>query len=201
MWTIVLVAFGAANLVENGGFESGNTCPAGWEACTTDAVRIDAGAGTNDSRALCIGMEEKTAYGYGQGYFSKPIPVEPGVEYEVSAAVKSEGPNAILFVKGFATIDGVEREVYTKHKEAHFDRYLEMGPYTTLTFRFHPRHPKYRIEHVKVWLYAYLRPGRVWFDDVSVVPAGPATNEPEPSSEPKTKPLVTDDPHPPLYVR
>lgn len=208
------------NLVTNGAFEKiEGTRPVGWDAffIVHDAkgkeyrpklgetflgscVRWEKESGVEGTGAICIEMDRHTAENYGQGYFSQRIPVEPGTEYEVSADIKSDAPNAILFVKGYGQVEGKWREVYTKHKEAHFDRYLKKGPYSTLTFRFHPRHGAYRIEHVRVWLYAYLKPGRVWFDNVKVTKVGPAKPGPTPSgSKPRPVPPRPADPHPPIY--
>lgn len=221
MLAIALMFLAAPNLVVNGGFEEGaGACPSGWDDCFIvhdkngkelrpkvgetllgSCVRWEPATGVAASRAVCIEMDAPTAEGYGQGYFSKPIAVTPGVEYELTAAVKSDGPNAILFVKGYARVNGAWREVYTKHKEAHFDRYLEKGDYTTETFRFTPRHSKYPVEQVRVWLYAYLKPGRLWCDNVAVTQIGPSMTPPSASKNgARPAPPSTPDEHPPIYV-
>jgi len=220
-----LVSFGqeptAANLVTNGDFEYGEAAPAGWDPFfivhdaggrearptfgTTDrdsCVRWAPGEGMNGSRGVCIEMERGVAEGYGQGYFSAPIPIEPNTEYEVAVSVRSDAPNAMVFLKGYAPVQGESREVYSKHKEAHFGRYLEKGPYTFLRFRAHPRHGTYAVEYVRVWIYAYLRPGHVWFDDVSLSRVGSATiADPPRAPGAPAAPLAPPEPHPPIYVR
>ena len=197
------------NLLVNGDFEQGVDAPLGWEK--PDGVRVQwgKGFGAAGTRGICIEMDEKIAFGYGQGYFSDPIPVETDTEYRLSVDVKSDAPNAIIFIKGYAKVKGRYREVYSHHKEAHFDRYLKKhirtGQFVTQTFTFHPRHQTYQVENVKVWLYGYLKPGRLFFDNVRLEKIGKAKpkTEPEPpkSKRVRSRPPDPDgESSPPIYL-
>lgn len=201
------------NLLANGDLEQAKKLkdkevPVGWEQ--PDGVRVcwGDGLGASGSRGIRIEMDEKIAFGYGQGCFSNPVPVETDTEYQVSVDVKSDAPNAIIFVKGFARVGGRWREVYSKHKEAHFDRYLakhmKSGEFVRQTFSFHPRHDTFQVEHVKVWLYGYLKPGRLWFDNVRLEKVGKAPPESKPAPpEKRRRPRPPDpdgDTSPPIYL-
>ena len=198
-----------ANLVVNGDFEQGKHAPDGWERPDGARVRWEKGVGGGGTRGICIEMDEEVAFGYGQGYFSRPIPVRTDTEYKLSVDVKSDAPNAIVFVKGYAKVRGKYREVYSHHKEAHFDRYLgkhiATGEFVTQGFSFHPRHHTYRVEHVKIWLYGYLRPGKLYFDNVRIETAGKAKAEskPEPPTKKRPRPRPPDpdgESSPPIYL-
>jgi len=195
------------NLVVNGDFEQGTGTPKGWDRPDGVGVRWAKGFGTDGSRGICIEMDRKTATSYGQGYFSKPIPVATDTEYRIGVDVKSDAPNAIVFVKGFAKVQGRYRETYSHHKEVHFDRYLKpyisKGKFVTQKFSFHPRHGKYKVDYVKVWLYGYLRAGKLYFDNVRIEKVGKAKEpKPEPSKKTPLRPKPPDpegDSSPPIY--
>jgi len=194
------------NMATNGDFEKGTSAPKGWDKPDGKRVRWGKGFGKEGSRGLRIEMDQEIAFGYGQGHFSSPIPVEPRTEYRVSVDVRSDNPNAIIFIKGYAKVRGTLREVYSKHKEAHFDRYLAKevgsGQFVHQSFTFHPRHGTYQVEHIKVWLYGYLKPGVLDFDNVRVervgkaeVPAAEKRSTKKPVRAPSTnnsKPIYLD---------
>lgn len=163
---------GPANCVPNGDFEAGREHPEHWRLPEGGRAQWAEGEGAKGSRALRVTLDRATAESYGQGCFSPALRLEPDREYQVSVDVRSDGPNVIVFVKGFATIRGKEREIYTKHKELRLGKDLERGRFRTVRYYVQPRHPSYRIERVKLWLYAYLRPGRAWFDNVRIVEKG-----------------------------
>lgn len=194
------------NLVVNGDFEKGKSTPVGWDKPDGKGVRWGDGLGKEGTRGVCIEMDQETAFGYGQGYFSAPIRIEPDTEYRITVDVKSTAPNAIIFVKGFSKVREKYRETYSKHKEAHFDRYLRpriaSGEFVSQSFTFHPRHGTYPVRHVKVWLYGYLKPGRLWFDNVRIEKVGKAKPpKPEPSKKKPSRPVPDDaDSSPPIYV-
>ncbi|MBN2308924.1 MAG: hypothetical protein JXR94_08145 [Candidatus Hydrogenedentes bacterium] len=200
------------NLAVNGDFEQGTSWPEGWDR--PDGVRVQwgDGLGVDASRGIHTAMDRRTAETYGQGFFSKPIAVDPDTEYTIRVDVKSDAPNAIIFVKGYAKVadtaapKGRYREVYSKHKEAHFDRYLPRGQFATQEFSFAPRHGRFRVEFVRVWLYGYLKPGNLWFDNVVVTKQGAAGPMPKlkpdaPPREPVSTPPDPDgDASPPIYI-
>jgi len=204
------------NLVVNGDFEQGDGAPLGWDKPDGERVRWAAGCGADATRGVCIEMDKEIAFGYGQGYFSNPIPVETDTAYRLSVDVKSDAPNAILFIKGFAKVKGPApakgpewREVYSHHKEAHFDRYLEeyvrSGKFVTQSFTFHPRHSTFEVEHVKIWLYGYLKPGTLCFDNVRLEKVGKAeaAAEPKPARKARPRPRPPDpdgESSPPVYL-
>jgi len=215
------------DLVVNGDFEEGEVppsergkrypvqVPVGWERPDGHRVRWAKGLGVDGSRGICFEMDEKTAYVYGQGYFSDPIPVETDTEYEIRVDVASDAPNAIIFVKGFAEVQGPGgdndvryREVYSHHKEAHFERYLKeytgTGRFATQRFTFRPRHPSFQVKYVKIWLYGYLKPGKLFFDNVRMVRVGkaaPETPPQKPEKPPAPEPSAPEaGPNAPIYV-
>ena len=197
------------NLVVNGDFERGRLSPFGWDRPGGVRVSWQNGIGVDGTRGVCIEMDKRTAEGYGQGYFSKRIPVEAGTVYRLTVDVKSDGPNAILFVKGFARVKMRYREVYSHHKEVHFDRYLKeyirSGRFVTQSFTFSPRHNRYRVGHVKVWLYGYLKPGKLFFDNVQLERVGKrkAETAPKPTEKKSLRPRPPDpdgEASPPIYI-
>ena len=194
------------NLLVNGDLKKGKIVPEGWEKPDGHGVVWDQDLGVEGSKGVSIRMDKKTAFGYGQGYFSNPVRVDPDTEYRVSVDIKSDKPNAIVFVKGFAKVKGRFREVYSKHKEAHFDRYLDKdrvaGRFVNQAFTFHPRHATYRVDHVKVWLYGYLKPGTLCFDNVRVERLGKADEPPPTAPVRKRRPVRLPDSEssPPMYL-
>lgn len=192
-----------ANMAVNGDFEKGTSAPEGWDKPDGKRVRWGKGLGKEGSRGLRIEMDEEIAFGYGQGHFSRPISVEPQTEYRVSVDVRSDSPNAIVFIKGYAKVRGTFREVYSKHKEAHFDRYLAKdvgsGRFVRQSFTFHPRHGTYPVEHIKVWLYGYLKPGTLDFDNVRVERVGKVKVQ-EKSTTKKPAPAPSTNNNKPIYL-
>lgn len=196
------------NLIVNGRLEQGETAPRGWPK--PDGVRVKWGKGygtpppedqegseiIDHGRGICVSMDKQTAEGYGQGYFSPDVSVTPGEVYTVSVDVKSDGPNAIVFVKGFAKVKDEYREVFSHHKEAHFDRYLGLNRFTNIRFAFKPRHPKYRVRFVRVWLYGYLKPGRLYFDNLHMTEGGELSPPFIPKKTGEDKPAPLPEPQP-----
>jgi hypothetical protein len=207
------------NLVVNGDFELPNgpppkpgekvhkfLGPKGWERPDGVKVDWDKRYGTDGTFGIRTQMNRHVAEGYGQGYFSDPIPIRERETYTISVDVKSDAPNAIVFVKGFTRVKGEEREAFSHHKEAHFDRYLKLNEWTNLTFAFRPRHTTYSIDHIKVWLYGYLKPGTLYFDNVMITKGGKLTPNPvpQPPKPTKTPIFIPPDPDgnssPPVYL-
>jgi len=192
------------NLAVNGDFEKGETAPEGWDKPDGTRVRWGGGLGEDGSRGLRFDMDEETAFGYGQGHFSHPVAVDPQTEYRVSVDVRSDQPNAIVFIKGYAKVRDKVREVYSKHKEVHFDRYLGgdvgSGRFVRQSFTFHPRHGAYPVEYVKVWLYGYLKPGTLDFDNVRVERVSKAEPSTDETGKKRPAPMPSTNSNKPIYL-
>jgi hypothetical protein len=74
-----------------------------------------------------------------------------------------------VFVKGYATVAGEEREVYRRQVPPSD---ATDGKWVTITDDMNPQNGRVAVESLRVDLYAYLKPGTVMFDDVIVKAVG-----------------------------
>jgi hypothetical protein len=167
----------AVNLLRGGGFERGRGGhPDGWEAPPKgEGVVWQRGA----RRCIRFDVSKPVAETTGVIYYSDPIPVEPGAYYRVEMDIQTDGPQVIVWAKGYAQVgqprDGKPREVETyRHQKRHYPEGPRGGWEHYRTAPFRPKHPRFAIKTMRVMLYAYLRPGTVRFDNVTVKKAGVA---------------------------
>lgn len=160
------------NLLSGGEFATGaGKRPAGWEAPRKGVVWEKAAR-----RCLRFDVSRSVAATTGVICYSDPIPVEPGAYYRIEMDIQTDGPQVIVWAKGYASIrksdrSNVRTEPAYKHQKRH---YPQAGGgwqhYRTAPFR--PKHPRFAIETLRVMLYAYLKPGTVRFDNVGVRKVG-----------------------------
>lgn len=179
---VALIAAGPAsqpvNLVVNGDFETVDAkthLPAGWTSkhpgnvkCVRDAV--------DGRRGMVIEMTgDRDLMGtYGVDLISDKIAFKPNTRYLCTGAARSDGPKMIVFVKGYATINGREEQVYQMRKEIE-----PSAQWRTFTLDFDVRAAnvfsdfQHRVEYLRITLWAYWPAGTCWYDDIHFEEVGP----------------------------
>jgi len=120
-------------------------------------------------------------------YYSDFFPIEEGKEYILSADIRTEGPVPRPFVKGYALAPDVHGKIARRPFYQRQSRFPTSEQWQTCSMRFAPRAmPAYRgrfeLKWAKVMLYAYLKPGRIYFDNV-VVREAPARGNEQPDAK------------------
>ena len=161
------------NLVPNGTFDKNPSRLVHWDPLPRDRSIQWLDFNPDRGRIIVFTLSKKIAYGTGLLFHSDFIPIEEGKKYKFSVDYKSFGPKPKPFVKGYALFPNAHgkierREIYKKQifeKEVSTD-------WKTITMEFTPQNPiyrgKYEIKWVKVLLYAYLKPGQIYFDNVCI---------------------------------
>jgi hypothetical protein len=162
-----------SNLVPNGTFDKNPSRLVDWEPLPRDGSIECLDFNPDRGRIIVFTLSEKIAYGTGLLFYSGFIPIEEGKKYKFSVDYKSFGPKPKPFVKGYALFPDVHgkterREIYKKQI---FEKEIS-SDWKTITMEFTPQNPiykgKYEIKWVKVLLYAYLKPGQIYFDNVCI---------------------------------
>jgi len=164
-----------ANLVRNGDFTHGQDTPADWDPLPAGVTWVKHPK-PKDKRDKCIRMDvnRKIAESYGMIYYSKPFAIEEGATYRFSVAAKTARPDLKVFIKCYQQFDekwdfkAQAREVYRAPLHVYTPEDNKTG-WNTYTRDFVPytgnrNHPRF----CRVMLYAYLRPGVVYWDDVVI---------------------------------
>jgi len=163
------------NLIKNGDMEKGKDFAEGFVkqhnvAFVPDIEWVD----DPDRPGKCIRFRipKVIAETYGVLCYSPYFEIEPGATYRASVDVKTFGPVPKIFVKTYAEVSpGDWREVYRYHK------YRVPATQTWQTFVTHDFNPAEKVKKLhyrytptrgRVMLYAYLRPGEIFFDNVVV---------------------------------
>lgn len=157
-------------LCVNGGFSKGRELPEGWTVvrpdCAAQVKWLTRPGGPEADKCLAYAMTRETADGTGIAVLSDYLPVEEGAHYRAACEILSRGPKVILFVKGYAEVEGQRREVFN-HQARYYPekpgRWERRG-----TEAFSPQHPLAKVRWLRVMLYAYHPAGEVFFDNVSV---------------------------------
>ena len=165
----------AENLVKNGDFAFGQVDPANWDPLKSGVSWIP-NPDPKDKTDKCIRMDvsRDIAETTGMIYYSHPFAVEEGATYRFSVAARTAGPSLKVFIKcydlfpekwGFAE---QPREVYRAPLHVYLPDDNRAG-WNTYKRDFVPytggvNHPR----SCRVMLYAYLRPGVVYWDDVVI---------------------------------
>lgn len=163
------VAVLSGNLLGNGGFEKGLAPWSISDAASRTGVAVRGGAAVFE-------LERGVAESTGLGLLSEYVPVEKGAHYECRVRVRSDGPNIIVWVKGYAEFAGGtpgERETDPRREVYRHQMYPlkkgSRGPdgwVLAVSDPFRPRHLRHQVGWMRVKLYAYLSPGKVEFDEV-----------------------------------
>ncbi len=140
----------------------------------------------SNNRVVRFILDKQTAETTGVMYYSDFFPIREGAKYRFQCRWRSDGPAVKVFVKCYDYLPGQgrRREVYRSQQNLKGRR----NTWNTHNEDFTPKHTKYSPRWGRVMLYAYLKPGRVDFDDVVVkqlVPASPGERSKacRPSSE------------------
>ncbi len=166
------------NLVPNGTFEHGRSIPLAWDKLPSDGSIRWLSAGGNPGRCIVFTLSRAVAEGPGMFYYGDFFPVEEGRKYTFSVDIKSEGPVPRPFVKGYALAPDVHGNIARRRFYQRQSRFVATDKWQTYSMTFTPRPlPAYRgrfdIKWARVMLYAYLKPGRIYFDNVTVREASP----------------------------
>jgi hypothetical protein len=171
------------NLVSHGDFE-GDEASAQWNALLreqkynppfskempdVDRVAIVPDPDNPAGRVLAMNLSKDVAESNGLACISSPIPIEPGTRYRLQFRYKSDGPRLHVFVKGYATVNGEEREVYRRQVPPSGKT---RGKWVTVVDDMNPQNGRVAVERLRVDLYTYLSPGTVMFDDVMLKAVG-----------------------------
>ena len=84
-------------------------------------------------------------------------------------SVPVDAPTLHVFVKGYATINGEEREVYRRQVPPSSPT---QGQWVTVIDDMNPQNGRVAVEKLRVDLYIYLKSGTVLFDDVMLKAVG-----------------------------
>jgi hypothetical protein len=132
-----------------------------------------AGGKAGVGHVLAMNLSKDVAESNGLACISSVIPIQPSTRYRLRFRYKSDGPVLHVFVKGYATIDGEEREVYRRQVPPSDATH---GQWVTITDDMNPQNGRVAVESLRVDLYAYLKPGTVLFDDVMLKAVGAMTH-------------------------
>ncbi|MEM9546178.1 MAG: carbohydrate binding domain-containing protein [Bacteroidota bacterium] len=164
----------ADNLVANGGFEDGMTNWWNWHDNNPDAYSftLDTMAYSGDSSAainVLVGAGDLTSFQGGE-YNNRPdeVPVTAGVPYQISFAVKSSVPDAMVSV----WIKDENDSWFTLHNE-----FFTVGTeWQVVTSEFTSDVDRADVHmELKVYSENINEPYTVWFDDVFICDATPKT--------------------------
>lgn len=205
LWVWVLMSAGAAlaeeaaapvNLLPNGDFaqvEEASGWPVGWTTKHEKNVKwvmVEGEPFHQAARVAQMSGDEGLMGTYGVDVLSDKVEIKPGHRYRVTGWARSDGPNQIVFVKGFGTvtrkIEGreaqVDEVVYQMKKEivptpgskwAEFSLEFEIKP--AKIFTAHQSEVKY----VRVLLWAYWPVGTCWYGNVHFFDVTPPAPEGE----------------------
>jgi hypothetical protein len=175
------------NLMAHGDFE-GDDAAKSWDALLradkynppvsaempdVDRVAIVPDPENSKGHVLAMNMSKDVAESNGLACISSAIPIQSGVRYRLQYRYKSDGPTLHVFVKGYATINGEEREVYRRQVPPSGGTH---GQWVTVVDDMNPQNGRVKVESVKVDLYIYLHSGTVLFDDVVLKAVGKMTH-------------------------
>ena len=171
------------NLVSHGDF-AGDEASAQWNALLrdqkynppfsqelpdADQVAIVPDPDNPNGRVLAMNLSKDVAESNGLACISSAIPIVPATRYRLQYRYKSDGPVLHVFVKGYATVAGEEREVYRRQVPP---SNATGGNWVTITDDMNPQNGRVAVQSLRVDLYAYLKSGTVLFGDVTLKAVG-----------------------------
>ena len=174
------------NLVFNGDFSVAK----GWEAIyqaelyqppiseklpAVDKVviyKLNEGGKTNN--VLAMNLSKTCAENNGMACLSAPIEAAPDTRYRLVFRYKSDGPVLHVFVKGYTAFENIKGE---KVQRPIYQWPVPPtggtgGKWVEVVSELNPQHVEFRVQTLRVDLYAYLTPGTVMFDDVVLKAVG-----------------------------
>jgi hypothetical protein len=131
--------------------------------------------GQKAHNVLAMRLSKECAENNGMACLSEPIKVTPRTRYRISFRYKSDGPSTHVFVKGYTTGKNVagekaDREVFRTQVSP---TGATNGKWETVVCDVNPDNPNFVVESLRVDLYAYLTPGVILWDDVTLKEIGP----------------------------
>ncbi len=152
--------------------------PRGWDKLPSDGSIRWLPAGGKRGRCLAFTMSRGIAEGPGMLYYSDFFPVTSGKRYVFSVDIKSTGPVPRPFVKGYALAPDVHGDVARREFYRRQVRFSATSEWQTYTMTFTPKviptyRGRYDVKWARVMLYAYLKPGNIYFDNIAVREARP----------------------------
>ena len=176
------------NLVRNGDFEKidpKSGLPEGWTTKHPANIKV---ADLHDGHGKVVEMSGGNGLmsTYGVDLVSDKLPLKANTRYDCSGWTKSQGPNVMVFIKGYQWITHkvngkdvtTEEQVYQMRKEVkpskdwkafHVDFYL--APTKEFSDFQH------KIEYLRLTLWAYYPAGTCWCDDIQFREVGPLEKE------------------------
>ncbi len=165
-------AAAAENLVPNGTFERGASGPVGWDPLPEDGSVRWATDNAEHGKVIHFSLTKAVAEGPGLLWYSGYIPVEEGKTYRFTFDVKSFGPVLRPFIKGYAPFADARGNVEPRQMYQKQNKYEADEQWETISFDFVPQtaytHADVTIRWVRVMLYAYLKPGDCYWDNVRI---------------------------------
>lgn len=172
------------NRVSNGSFETldeAGHLPRGWTTKHPDNVIV---IRTDDPRGHVVQMtgDKKLMGTYGTDLLSSPVQFKPNTRYRCTGWTRSDGPNMIVFVKGYATVtrkvDGkrttFDDAVYQMKKEikgtkewTKFNLDFDVTPAKIFSDFQH------EVKYLRILLWGYWPAGTCWYDDIRFEEVGP----------------------------
>ncbi|MCM8763772.1 MAG: hypothetical protein NC830_00165 [Candidatus Omnitrophica bacterium] len=147
------------NLIVNGDFSEGeNNTPYGWKTLD-DRTKWD-----SSQKFLMFTVDRKTAEA--EGYWAYSIFHEiscPG-EYILSIRTKTSGPTIIIFVEGWGIVHERKRRI---ERNECFYHQPPNQTWETQTRKVRFINPE--VKWMRLKLYVYGSPGKVWFSELSMV--------------------------------
>lgn len=171
------------NLVPHGDFE-GSDASTAWNALLAadkynppvspdvpdvDRIAIIPDPDQPHNHVLAMNISKNIAENNGLACISSPMPIQPATRYRLQFRYKSDGPILHVFVKGYATVAGEEREVYRRQVPPSNPT---DGKWVTITDDMNPQNGRVAVQSLRIDLYAYLKPGIAMFDDVVLKAVG-----------------------------
>jgi hypothetical protein len=147
--------------------------PISGELPDVDRVAIVTDPDDPKNHVLAMNMSGDVAGSNGLACISSAILIQPATRYRLQYRYKSDGPTLHVFVKGYATINGEERELYRRQVPPSG---RTEGKWVTVRDDMNPQNGRVAVETLKVDLYIYLASGQVMFDDVMLKAVGKPTH-------------------------
>jgi hypothetical protein len=172
------------NLLTNGTFEkldASGLLPEAWTTVRPDNLRV-VNSGDERNRVVEMTGNEGLMGTYGVDLLSDPVMFKANTRFRCTGFVKTAGPGAMLFVKGYASVTRKDKgvmktfddEVYqmvksidVKREWTRFSLEFDVKPANV----FSPF--QHEIKHLRVLLWGCWPKGTLWWDDVRFEEVGP----------------------------
>lgn len=127
-----------------------------------------------DNQYLAMKLSRGVAESTGLACLGGIIKIEPKTRYRIQFRYKSDGPKLHVFIKGYTTFKGEEREIYRRQVPPTAGT---NGKWVTIVDELNPQQRTFNVEYLRIDFYAYLGAGLVCFDDVIIKAVGEPTRD------------------------